>query len=114
MKKQRSGLLISVLCTPELVRPCEDILFQETTTLGIRRSLQTRRILRRDFRSVDTPYGSVAVKIAYRNGDIWNIQPEYEDCLALAKAQNLPWWTVQQAALYAWYAGENPQRSPAL
>ena len=78
MKKQRSGLLISVLCPPALVEPCEDVLFQETTTLGIRRSPQERRILRREFQTIETPYGSVSIKIAYRKQEIWNIQPEYE------------------------------------
>lgn len=106
MKKQRSGLLISVLCALELVGQCEDILFQETTTLGIRRSPQTRRILRREFQSVETPYGAVSVKLAYRNDEIWNIQPEYEDCLTLAKAKNVPWWRVQQAALHYWHTSQ--------
>jgi len=107
MKKQRSGLLISVLCVPALVPSCEDILFQETTTLGIRRSLQSRRILRREFETVETPYGEISVKLAYRNHEIWNIQPEYEDCLAIAKAQNIPWWKVHQAALHHWHLAQS-------
>jgi pyridinium-3,5-bisthiocarboxylic acid mononucleotide nickel chelatase len=103
MKKQRSGLLISVLCSPELVNRCEDVLFQETTTLGIRRSPQERRILTRDFEVVETPYGPISVKLAYRHREIWNIQPEYDDCVRLAKAQHVPWWKVHQAALHQWY-----------
>ncbi len=103
MKKQRSGLLISVLCGLDLVRQCEDILFQETTTLGIRRSRQERRILKRSFETVETPYGAVSVKVAYRDQRIWNVQPEYEDCLRIAQEQGIPWWQVQQTALHHWY-----------
>lgn len=106
MKKQRSGLLISVICPPPQVKACEDILFRETTTLGIRRSPQTRRILDREFQQVETPYGTVAVKIARKDGEIWNIQPEYEDCLKIAKDQNLPWWQIQQLVLHHWYRSQ--------
>ena len=107
MKKQRPGLLISVISHPEQVASCENILFRETTTLGIRRSPQTRRILDREFQQVNTPYGDVAIKIARKDGEIWNVQPEYEDCLKIAKAQNLPWWQIQQLVLHHWYSSQN-------
>lgn len=107
MKKQRSGLLISVLCGVELVSQCEDILFQETTTLGIRRSHQERRILRRSFETVETPYGNVSIKVAYRDQAVWNVQPEYEDCVRIAKDQDLPWWQIQQLAISQWNQSQN-------
>ncbi|NJN23710.1 MAG: nickel pincer cofactor biosynthesis protein LarC, partial [Acaryochloridaceae cyanobacterium RL_2_7] len=107
MKKQRSGLLISVVCPPLKMERCEDILFRETTTLGIRRSPQTRHILDREFHPVETPYGTVAVKIARKDGEIWNVQPEYEDCLKIAQVQNLPWWQIQQLVLHHWHRNQD-------
>ncbi|MEM9136734.1 MAG: nickel pincer cofactor biosynthesis protein LarC [Cyanobacteria bacterium P01_F01_bin.42] len=107
MKKQRSGLLISVLCGLELVATCEDILFQETTTLGIRRSRQERRILRRSFETVETEYGEVAIKLAYRGQEVWNVQPEYDDCIKLARKHGVPWWQVQQLAVAQWHTIRN-------
>ena len=103
MKKQRSGVLISVLCGMDLVESCEDILFQETTTLGIRRSQQVRRILKRVFETVETPYGNISIKLAFRNQEVWNVQPEYEDCVRAAQEHGLSWWKVQQSAIATWH-----------
>jgi pyridinium-3,5-bisthiocarboxylic acid mononucleotide nickel chelatase len=104
MKKSRPGILLTVICSPAIVSTCKRVLFQETTTLGIRHSLQQRTILHRHFQSVKTPYGLVHVKVASHteNGTVVNVQPEYEDCAALARQQNVPWRTVHQAALRAW------------
>lgn len=107
MKKQRPGLLISVLCLPSQVEACETILFAETTTLGIRRSHQSRRILKREMQSTETPYGTVAVKVAYLHGRVCNIQPEYEDCLRIAQEQQLSWQQIYQVTLSHWYQGQD-------
>ncbi|OLP15998.1 TIGR00299 family protein [Leptolyngbya sp. 'hensonii'] len=106
MKKSRPGILLTVICHPAKVGACEAILFRETSTLGIRQSLQTRRILERELQSVPTAYGSVRVKVAWSGPDrtiLCNVQPEYEDCAQIAMAHNLPWREVHRQALAAWY-----------
>ncbi len=103
MKKSRLGVLLTVISPPEKLSACEAILFRETSTLGIRRSLQQRSILRREIQPVQTPYGAVRVKVAGTGNDISNVQPEYEDCAQLARANNLPWRQVRQLALQCWY-----------
>lgn len=106
MKKSRPGILLTVLCHPQQLLSCEAVLFRETTTLGIRRSIQQRAILQRNIQSVDTKYGVVRVKVAWRSGDqhqITNVQPEYEDCATLAQQHNVPWREVHRLALHHWY-----------
>jgi hypothetical protein len=102
MKKSRPGFLLSVVCSPELVDRCEEILFAETTTLGIRKSLHDRSVLAREFHQVDTIYGTVNIKVARYQQKVVNVQPEYEDCALLAREQNIPWIKVYQAAIDGW------------
>ncbi|MGL5795547.1 MAG: nickel pincer cofactor biosynthesis protein LarC, partial [Waterburya sp.] len=106
MKKSRSGILLTVICHPELVNTCKTIIFRETTTLGIRERTQLRSMLKREFQSVTTDYGVIKVKIAsWGEGEqqqIINVQPEYEDCAALARQHNVPWKEVSQKAISAW------------
>ncbi len=99
MKKSRQGILLTVICTPDKIQECETIIFRETTTLGIRRSTQKRRILTREIKPIETIYGIINVKIATYQGQIINIQPEYEDCAKLAKQHNIPWRLIHQKAL---------------
>ena len=105
MKKSRSGILLTAICMPELVNTCQEIIFKETTTLGIRKRIQYRNILQRQMYSVTTSYGIVKVKVARWdssvNSPVINIQPEYEDCALLARQHDLPWRKVQQAAIEA-------------
>jgi pyridinium-3,5-bisthiocarboxylic acid mononucleotide nickel chelatase len=103
MKKSRLGTLLTVICHPEKVARCENVIFQETSTLGIRRSEQKRSILPREIQTINTEYGAVRVKIAWRqiNGNkvITNIQPEYEDCAAIARKNQIPWREIHQKVL---------------
>jgi pyridinium-3,5-bisthiocarboxylic acid mononucleotide nickel chelatase len=103
MKKSRPGVLLTVICHPEAVADCEQVLFRETSTLGIRRSLQQRTILPRQLEEVVTPYGKVGMKVARQGEAIINVQPEFEDCAQLARQYQLPWQQVHQMALGAWY-----------
>ncbi len=103
MKKSRPGILLTVICPPTAVGACERVLFQETSTLGIRRSHQQRTVLQRTIQSVETPYGPVRIKIAAQGSVVLNAQPEYEDCAHLARHHQLPWREVQQTALVCWY-----------
>jgi pyridinium-3,5-bisthiocarboxylic acid mononucleotide nickel chelatase len=104
MKKNRPGVLLTVLCPPHLLEKCEGILFEEASTLGIRRDFQVRSVLERHHEQVETPYGTVRIKIASRNQAILNAQPEYEDCREIAHRAKQPLKQVQQAALLAWQA----------
>ncbi|MEB3278257.1 MAG: nickel pincer cofactor biosynthesis protein LarC [Lyngbya sp.] len=103
MKKSRLGVLLTVICHPEKQTVCEDILFKNTTTLGIRSTQQKRRILPRQMQIVDTPYGSVSVKVAYSGKTVTNVQPEYEDCAKLARHHHISWLDVHRTALENWY-----------
>lgn len=107
MKKSRPGILLTVICFPDNLTVCEDILFRETTTLGIRHFTQQRTILYREIQEVKTDYGVVRVKVASRASagakEIANVQPEYEDCAAIARAYNLAWREVHQLVMDAWY-----------
>jgi hypothetical protein len=105
MKKSRPGLLLTIICRPEQTETCEAIVFQETTTLGIRRSQQARTALYREIQIVQTRYGAVRVKVARRSqaGAILNVQPEYEDCAEIAQRTQQPWREVHRAAIAGWY-----------
>jgi hypothetical protein len=110
MKKSRPGVLITVICHPDDVPACEAVIFQETTTLGIRRSEQARSVLHREITAVDTPFGAVRLKVARRSphSRILNVHPEYEDCARIARESGLPWLTIHRAALQSWHFAKNP------
>ncbi|MBW4446977.1 MAG: nickel pincer cofactor biosynthesis protein LarC [Spirirestis rafaelensis WJT71-NPBG6] len=108
MKKSRPGILLTVICHPENLLKCEEIIFRETTTLGIRRSTQQRAILQREIQQVETQYGVVRVKVAWMGKEvIANVQPEYEDCAELARKYNIPWREIQQIVLHYWHTKNN-------
>jgi len=90
MKKNRPGQLVTVLCHPYAVDRMVELLFRETTTIGVRFSEMHRRVLERETHSLDTPYGSVRVKVARYNGQVLNVAPEYEDCRRIAAERGIP------------------------
>ncbi|NER34682.1 MAG: nickel pincer cofactor biosynthesis protein LarC [Oscillatoria sp. SIO1A7] len=104
MKKSRTGILLTVICHPERQQACEEVIFRETTTLGIRRQIQQRAILNREIQRVRVLGRQVRVKVAQNGDKIINVQPEYEDCAELAREQNLPWLEVHRLAMQAWYS----------
>lgn len=104
MKKSRLGVLLTVICTSEKLSACEEVILRETTTLGIRRSIQQRSILEREIHQVQTEYGAVRLKVAKKGQKIVNVQPEYEDCAALARQKNIPLMEVQKIILQSWYS----------
>ncbi|MGJ3246682.1 MAG: nickel pincer cofactor biosynthesis protein LarC [Elainellaceae cyanobacterium] len=110
MKKSRPGISLTVICRPEAIARCEDILFRETTTLGIRRFQQERAALYRDIETVNTPHGSIRIKVARltNEGNPVNVQPEYEDCARLAQHLQLPWREVHQMAVDCWHTQHEP------
>src|SRR6202040_4261128 len=101
MKKNRPGMLLTVLCRPEDASNLTQLIFTETTTLGVRRREETRRILARRWENVRTPWGDVRVKIASMNGTVTNYAPEYEDCRRIAEEHRVPLKTVMGRAVEA-------------
>ena len=102
MKKNRPGLEVTVMCRPELADALARLLFDETTTIGIRMHEARRKVLDREWVSVETPYGGVRIKVARRNGRVLNAAPEYEDCHRLAKEQSVSLKDVILAAQLAY------------
>jgi uncharacterized protein (TIGR00299 family) protein len=97
MKKNRPGVLLSVLAPPEKREALEEILFRETGTLGVRRHLVERAKLRREAVTVETPWGPVKGKRGWREGGLTVFSPEYEDCARVARAHNVPLREVYRA-----------------
>jgi pyridinium-3,5-bisthiocarboxylic acid mononucleotide nickel chelatase len=98
MKKNRPGTLLTVLCDAERATKLTEIIFQETTTLGVRRREDSRQCLARRWEIVRTPWGDVRIKIASMNGSVMNFSPEYEDCRKIASEHRLPLKAVMQEA----------------
>lgn len=101
MKKNRPGTLLTVLCPKDAVSACEQVLFRETTTLGIRRTQQQRSVLRRKIAAVETEYGRIPVKVGCLEEKVVNVQPEFEDCAAIARSRQVPLVQVQRTAIAA-------------
>jgi uncharacterized protein (TIGR00299 family) protein len=105
MKKGRPGVLVTVIAPPDRREAIEELLFRETTTLGVRRQEWDRTALEREATSVETAYGSVRVKIGRRGGVVYNASPEFEDCQRLAAQKRVAVKEVFAAALAAWRIG---------
>ena len=106
MKKNRPGTLLTVLCKPEDASKLTQLIFTETTTLGVRRREEVRQALARRWETVRTPWGEVRMKIASMNGTVTNYAPEYEDCRRIAAEHHVPLKTVIQEASRAYLVGE--------
>jgi pyridinium-3,5-bisthiocarboxylic acid mononucleotide nickel chelatase len=102
MKKGRPGVLVTALCEPARRAALEEVLFSETTTLGVRAQEWDRTALERDRVMVETPHGPVGIKVGRRGGRIYNAQPEFEDCRRLAEARGVAVKEVWAAALAAY------------
>ena len=98
MKKNRPGTLLTVLCKPEDGGKLTQLIFTETTTLGVRRRDESRETLARRWENVSTPWGEVRIKIASMNGTVTNCAPEYEDCRRIAAEHHVPLKMVIQEA----------------
>jgi uncharacterized protein (TIGR00299 family) protein len=116
MKKNRPGTLLTVLCKPEDAGKLTQLLFTETTTLGVRRREEVRHTLARRWESVSTPWGEVRIKIASMNGTVTNYAPEYEDCRRIAAEHRVALKTVMGEAVEAYRSRsrEKADSSPAM
>ena len=105
MKKGRTGVQMTVLCAPKLLPRLRDLLFRETTTIGLRWRLENKLALQREFLEVGIEWGKVRIKIArWPNGKVANASPEYEDCRLLATLHSVPLKQVMQEAMRAFDA----------
>jgi pyridinium-3,5-bisthiocarboxylic acid mononucleotide nickel chelatase len=113
MKKNRPGMLLTVLCKPEDASKLTNLIFLETTTLGVRRRDEMRQTLARRWENVRTPWGEVRIKIASMNGTVTNYAPEYEDCRRIAAEHHVPLKTVMGEAVEAYHSRGKAGSSPA-
>ena len=102
MKKNRPGVVLTVLAKPQDADQLAKIIFNETTTLGIRRREEQRQALARRWETVSTRFGEVRIKIGNMNGSVSNYAPEYEDCRRIAAEHRVPLKLVMQEALQAY------------
>jgi uncharacterized protein (TIGR00299 family) protein len=101
MKKNRPGIVLSVLCDDSERERLSAIMLNETSAIGVRYYPVRRRILERTTREVTTAYGTVRVKVALAPDGHENVAPEYDDCRRVAAQQGVPIKRVYQAALAA-------------
>ncbi len=90
MKKNRPGQLVTLLCEPAAVDRLTDLIFRETTTIGVRSYTARRRTLQRESIPVETPLGRIRMKVSRLNGHVLNVAPEYEDCQRVAAEHGVP------------------------
>ena len=101
MKKNRPGVLLTVLC-PELdADKFSEMILRETSAFGVRRTIAERRKLRREFKTVKTKFGSVTLKVGRLNGQIVQTAPEFECCKKLAAQKRVTLKEVYEAAISA-------------
>jgi uncharacterized protein (DUF111 family) len=102
MKKNRPGTLLTVISSPQQRSHMAEVIFRETTTIGLRHYEVDRECLDREIVSVETPLGAVRFKIARRDGRIVNATPEFDDCAKLAAAHDVSVKEVQALAIQAY------------
>jgi len=105
MKKSRPGMLLTILVKPEDAARLTEIIFSETTTLGVRRRDESRQVLARKWITVTTKWGDVRLKIASMNGTVTNYAPEYDDCKRIAAEHQVPLKDVMQEAVQHYLRG---------
>jgi len=98
MKKNRPGVLLTVLCAETDADKFSELILRETTSFGVRRYESERRKLRREMIEIQTPHGKVAIKIGRLDGRIVQAAPEFESCKQIAAATNLPLKMIYEAA----------------
>ena len=100
MKKNRPGVLLTILCDAANTARMMDLVFRETTSIGVRAYDVRRKVLDRELVPVETPFGEVRMKISRMNGSVLNATPEYEDCQRLAAEKGIPLKQVIAAASF--------------
>lgn len=98
MKKNRLATKLSVLIDNAKKEKVSGIILKETSSIGVRFSVVGRQEAQRKVVKVKTPFGTVRVKVAYKEGEVINVAPEYEDVAAIAKKKKVPFKQVYQEA----------------
>jgi uncharacterized protein (TIGR00299 family) protein len=106
MKKNRQGTLITVLASSDKAVLLQDLLLRETSSLGVRVREERRICLAREWKTVETMWGPVRIKVARREGEEWNAAPEYEDCRNIAQKHSVPLKDVFASAMQIYRAGD--------
>jgi uncharacterized protein (DUF111 family) len=107
MKKGRTGMQVTVLCSPDRVARLREMLFRETTTIGVHWRIEDKVALRREFAEVQTGWGVVRVKVArFGSGAEANAAPEYEDCRRIAAEHNIPLKQVMSECMRIYRSGQ--------
>jgi hypothetical protein len=101
MKKNRPGVLLTVLCAETDTDKFSEMILRETSAFGVRRTTAERRKLRREFTKIKTPFGEVILKIGRLNGKVVQAAPEFESCKKLAVQAKIPLKQIYEAALKA-------------
>ncbi|PAW78387.1 MAG: TIGR00299 family protein [Verrucomicrobia bacterium Tous-C9LFEB] len=101
MKKNRPGVLLSVLASPADADKLADLILTHTSAFGVRRTTAERTKLRREIKTVTTPFGAVEVKLGYRGDKLVQVAPEFESARKIADAKNVPLQKVYDAARQA-------------
>jgi len=104
MKKGRPGMLVTALAAVASRQAVSDVVFAETTTIGVRWSVVDRETLDRRYETVEVAGGRVRIKVSGRGGDVLRAGPEFDDCLAIANATGRPVQDVYADAVHAWSA----------
>ena len=99
MKKGRPGTLLTLLCKPDRAKELMDLVFAETTTFGLRSYTAQRRVLPREWESVQTRFGEARLKVARVKGKVLQVSPEYEDCRKLAEEKKVALREVMEEAM---------------
>ncbi len=102
MKKGRPGTLVTVIAPPERRAAVSDVLFSDTTTIGVRYQEMLRDRLDREIVPLETPLGTIRFKVATRDGRVLNASPEFDDCARVAKERQVSLKEVQAIATKAW------------
>ena len=102
MKKNRPGTLLTIVAKPEDREKLTEIVFRESTTIGVRYQEMSRDCLDREMVTVTTSVGPVRFKVARRHGRVLNAQPEFDDLAKLAAARSIPIKEIQALAHKAW------------
>lgn len=101
MKKNRPGVLLTVLCAAADADRFAALMLRETSAFGVRRTLAERRKLKREFLTVKLPQGDVAVKLGKLDGAVVQVAPEFESCKQVAEKSGRPLKSIYEAALVA-------------
>jgi uncharacterized protein (TIGR00299 family) protein len=102
MKKNRPGTLLTVIAPPEKLSQIVEVVFGETTTIGLRHYDANRECLAREIVPVETPIGTVRFKVSRRDDRIVTATPEFDDCAKIAAANHLSVKDVQRIAIKAY------------